>query len=204
MGAESLNRLEATGDFAFDGVSYRRSEKPEHAEPALENRCPRSMPSTSPAHGTPSTRRLRARTHDGAEPSELVGEQWVILWTLGARSGNVRKTPLVRVADGASYAVIGSMGGAPNNPNWVHNLRANPVANPGGSEVKELSVREVDGDEKAKWWSVATSVWPGLRRLPGGDRTGDPPLRARPQRNSSGRPAAALSAKAGDGKMIRQ
>ena len=64
----------------------------------------------------------------GVEPSQIVGEQWVILWTLGARSGNVRKTPLVRVADGDSYAVIGSMGGMPNNPNWVHNLRANPVA----------------------------------------------------------------------------
>ena len=98
---------------------------------------------------------------DGAEPSEIVGEQWVILWTLGAKSGNVRKTPLVRVADGASYAVIGSMGGAPNNPNWVQNLRANPMARiQDGSELKELSVREVDGDEKAKWWSVATKVWP--------------------------------------------
>ena len=98
---------------------------------------------------------------DGAAPSEIVGEHWVILWTLGAKSGNVRKTPLVRVADGASYAVIGSMGGAPNNPNWVHNLRANPIARvQDGSELKDLSVREVDGDEKAKWWSVATKVWP--------------------------------------------
>ena len=49
---------------------------------------------------------------DGAEPSDLVGDQWFILWTLGARSGKVRKTPLVRVADGEGrYAVIGSQGG---------------------------------------------------------------------------------------------
>ena len=58
----------------------------------------------------------------GAESSQLVGEQWIILWTLGARSGNVRKTPLVRVNDGERYAVIGSMGGAPTHPSWVHNF----------------------------------------------------------------------------------
>ncbi|HKY15599.1 MAG TPA: nitroreductase family deazaflavin-dependent oxidoreductase [Microthrixaceae bacterium] len=97
----------------------------------------------------------------GAEPSQIVGEQWIILWTLGARSGKVRKTPLVRVADGSSYAVIGSMGGAPNNPNWVHNLRANPTARlQDGPDTLDYTVREVAGDEKARWWSIATKVWP--------------------------------------------
>jgi deazaflavin-dependent oxidoreductase (nitroreductase family) len=97
----------------------------------------------------------------GTDPSELVGEHWVILWTLGAKSGNVRKTPLVRIADGANYAVIGSMGGAPTNPNWVHNLRANSVARiQDGSELHDLAAREVSGDEKARWWAIATSVWP--------------------------------------------
>ena len=62
---------------------------------------------------------------DGAEASELVGDQWVVLWTIGGRSGKVRKTPLVRVTDGAGrYAVVGSMGGAPTHPQWVHNVRA--------------------------------------------------------------------------------
>lgn len=99
---------------------------------------------------------------DGSAPSDLVGDHWMILWTIGARSGRVRKTPLVRVTDGAGrYAVIGSQGGAPTNPNWVHNLRANPVARiQDGATVHELTAREADGDEKASWWSRATELWP--------------------------------------------
>jgi deazaflavin-dependent oxidoreductase (nitroreductase family) len=99
---------------------------------------------------------------NGAEPSELVGDRWIILWTLGGRSGKVRKTPLVRVADGeGNYAVLGSMGGAPTNPQWVHNLRAQPLARVhDGDQVRDMTVREVDGDEKAAWWARATEVWP--------------------------------------------
>jgi deazaflavin-dependent oxidoreductase (nitroreductase family) len=98
----------------------------------------------------------------GTEPSELVGDSWIILWTLGARSGKVRKTPLVRVTDGrGAYAVIGSMGGAPQHPQWVHNIRAHGVARlQDGSEVRDFTVREADGDEKATWWDRATTVWP--------------------------------------------
>lgn len=98
----------------------------------------------------------------GAEPSELVGDQWVILWTIGGRSGKVRKTPLVRIADGEGrYAVVGSMGGAPNHPQWVHNVRAKPVARlQDGDAVGDYAVREVDGAEKATWWARATAVWP--------------------------------------------
>lgn len=99
---------------------------------------------------------------NGAEPSEIVGEQWIVLWTLGAKSGKVRKTPLVRVADGEGrYAVIGSMGGAPTHPQWVHNVRANHVARlQDGDTLRDYSVREVEGDEKAAWWARATAVWP--------------------------------------------
>jgi deazaflavin-dependent oxidoreductase (nitroreductase family) len=99
---------------------------------------------------------------NGAEPSELVGEQWIILWTLGARSGKVRKTPLVRVADGEGrYAVIGSLGGAPTHPQWVHNVRANPIARlQDGDAVGDYSVHEAQGDEKATWWARSTEVWP--------------------------------------------
>jgi deazaflavin-dependent oxidoreductase (nitroreductase family) len=98
----------------------------------------------------------------GSEPSELVGDQWIVLWTLGAKSGKVRKTPLVRVADGEGrYAVIGSMGGAPSHPQWVHNVRARPVARlQDGAEVRDHDVREVDGEEKAAWWARAVAVWP--------------------------------------------
>jgi deazaflavin-dependent oxidoreductase (nitroreductase family) len=98
----------------------------------------------------------------GSEPSALVGDSWIILWTLGAKSGKVRKTPLVRVADGqGNYAVLGSMGGAPTHPQWVHNLRGTPVARlQDGAEVVEFSVREVDGDERTAWWDRARAVWP--------------------------------------------
>ncbi|MCB0962132.1 MAG: nitroreductase family deazaflavin-dependent oxidoreductase [Acidimicrobiales bacterium] len=98
----------------------------------------------------------------GTEPSELVGDRWIVLWTVGATSGKVRKTPLVRVADGEGrYAVIGSQGGAPTDPAWVHNLRAHGVARvQDGASVTDLAVREADGDEKATWWARATEVWP--------------------------------------------
>lgn len=104
----------------------------------------------------------RYERSNGAEPSELVGDRWIVLWTLGARSGKVRKTPLVRIADEAGrYAVIGSMGGTPNDPQWVHNLRARPVARVhDGERLVDCRVREVDGDEKAAWWARAVQVWP--------------------------------------------
>jgi F420H(2)-dependent quinone reductase len=98
----------------------------------------------------------------GSQPSAIVGENWIVLWTLGAKSGKVRKTPLVRVADGeGNYAVIGSQGGAPTNPQWVHNLRANPVARlQDGADVVEFTVREVEGDERSTWWDRGAAVWP--------------------------------------------
>ncbi len=98
----------------------------------------------------------------GAEPSELVGDQWIVLWTVGTKSGKVRKTPLVRVADGdGRYAVIGSAGGAPSHPQWARNLQANPIARlQDGDAVNDYVVREADGDEKATWWARATEVWP--------------------------------------------
>jgi deazaflavin-dependent oxidoreductase (nitroreductase family) len=98
----------------------------------------------------------------GTEPSAMVGDDWIILWTLGAKSGKVRKTPLVKVADGEGrYAVVGSQGGAPTNPQWVHNLRAHPAARlQDGPEALDFTVREVTGDEKATWWARATAAWP--------------------------------------------
>jgi deazaflavin-dependent oxidoreductase (nitroreductase family) len=98
----------------------------------------------------------------GTEPSDLVGDEWIVLWTIGARSGKVRKTPLVRVADGEGrYAVIGSMGGAPTHPQWVHNVRARAIARlQDGERVRDFSVTEVDGAERDEWWARAVQVWP--------------------------------------------
>ena len=100
---------------------------------------------------------------DGSEPSALVGDEWIILWTIGAKTGNVRKTPLVRVTDGeGTYAVFGSMGGAPTHPVWVYNLRANPVVEiRDHTVVKPMRVREVsDETERARLWKLAVAAYP--------------------------------------------
>ncbi len=126
----------------------------------------------------------------GAEPSAIVGDQWIILWTLGARSGKVRKTPLVRVSDGEGrYAVIGSMGGAPTHPQWVHNVRANPTARlqDGPERPRLLGPRGRRRREGGLVGPSHRSV-ARLRRLPGGDRTADPALRPRPDQLTAGRP----------------
>jgi deazaflavin-dependent oxidoreductase (nitroreductase family) len=97
----------------------------------------------------------------GAEGADFMGGPCVILTTKGAKTGKLRKTPLIRVTDGESYVVIGSLGGAPTHPQWVHNLRATPLARlQDGPTLHDCTVREVVGDEKSRWWKLATSVWP--------------------------------------------
>jgi deazaflavin-dependent oxidoreductase (nitroreductase family) len=97
----------------------------------------------------------------GAEGAEFMGGTCVILTSRGAKTGRLRKTPLIRVTDGTSYVVIGSLGGAPTHPQWVHNLRAEPTALvQDGAAVHELAAREVEGPEKADWWRLATAEWP--------------------------------------------
>jgi deazaflavin-dependent oxidoreductase (nitroreductase family) len=98
---------------------------------------------------------------DGVEGGEMQGAPCIILTTLGAKSGKLRKTPLIQVTDGINYAVVGSMGGAPNSPQWVHNLRTNPVAElQDHASRREYSVREVEGEEKAAWWERSVEAWP--------------------------------------------
>lgn len=98
---------------------------------------------------------------DGAEGAEFMGGPCIILTTKGARSGKLRKTPLIQVTDGTSYVVIGSMGGAPDHPQWVHNLRANPLVElQDGAVRRDYTAREVTDDEKSTWWTLATGVWP--------------------------------------------
>ena len=85
----------------------------------------------------------------------------IILTSVGARTGKVRKTPLMRVEHEGRYAVVGSMGGAPNNPVWVYNLRKNPqVELQDGPQRREYTVRLADGEERARWWERAVEVWP--------------------------------------------
>ena len=98
---------------------------------------------------------------DGREGAELEGKPCIILWTKGRHSGKVRKTPLMRVNDGDRYAVVASMGGAPNHPVWYLNLVANPtVSLQDGPELRDYTAHVAKGDEKKKWWARATAVWP--------------------------------------------
>lgn len=127
-------------------------------------RCPRFDAEYEPSPWEPITTEVeRYERSGGTEPSELVGDQWIILWTIGAQSEKVRETPLVQASPmgRVSYTVIGSMGGAPSHPQWVHNVRARPMARlQDGDAVRDVTVREVDGDEKAAWWARAVAVWP--------------------------------------------
>lgn len=86
----------------------------------------------------------------------------IVVTMRGNKSGNVRKIALMRVEDDGEYALVGSKGGAPADPVWVHNLRANPdeVTIQDGPEPFEASVREVSGDERAAWWDRAVAAFP--------------------------------------------
>jgi deazaflavin-dependent oxidoreductase (nitroreductase family) len=86
----------------------------------------------------------------------------VIVTHTGHRTGAIRKTPLMRVKDGANYVLIGSVGGAPSNPVWVNNLRANPnVELRDHAVVQPMRVREVsDEHERARLWKLAVAAYP--------------------------------------------
>ncbi len=85
----------------------------------------------------------------------------VVLTTIGAKSGKVRKTPLMRVEHDGSYAVVASLGGAPKNPGWYYNVKADPhVTLRDATQVFDLVAREVTGDEKAVWWERAVAAYP--------------------------------------------
>ena len=83
-----------------------------------------------------------------------------IFWNRGVRSGKVRKTPLMRVEHGGTYAMVASRGGAPKDPAWVANLRAHPeVTVQDGPESWDGVAREVHGAEKAEWWERAVAAY---------------------------------------------
>jgi deazaflavin-dependent oxidoreductase (nitroreductase family) len=97
----------------------------------------------------------------GTEGTVLEGAPCVILTTRGRKSGNLRKSALMRVEHDGSYAVVASMGGAPEHPKWYLNLEANPdVTLQDGPTVVGLRARTATPEEKAEWWPRATAVWP--------------------------------------------
>jgi deazaflavin-dependent oxidoreductase (nitroreductase family) len=103
----------------------------------------------------------RYEATDGREGAELRGRPVIVLTSVGARTGKLRKTPLMRVEHDGVYAVVASLGGAPKHPVWYHNLKKNPHVELQDRDVKrDYRAREVDGEEKQVWWERAVETWP--------------------------------------------
>ena len=102
----------------------------------------------------------RFEASGGAE-GNMDGMSIIVLTSVGAKSGKLRKTPLMRVEHNGEYAVVASLGGAPNNPVWYHNLKKNPhVELQDGSVKRDYIAREVTGPEKDVWWERAVAAFP--------------------------------------------
>ena len=88
------------------------------------------------------------------------GHRVIILTSVGAKTGKIRKTPLMRVEHDGDYAVVASLGGAPQNPVWYNNLAANPhVELQDGPAKQDYQAREVHGAEYATWWERAAAAF---------------------------------------------
>ena len=101
---------------------------------------------------------LRTGTTDGVT---MKGLPIVLVTYRGARTGKLRKTPLMRVSHDGRYAAVASNGGQPTNPQWYASLRAEPVVDvQDGTVTREYTARELSGDEKALWWRRAVAAYP--------------------------------------------
>jgi len=100
----------------------------------------------------------------GREANTLLDTGWpvVIITSLGAKSGKLRKSPVMRVAHDGEWALVASKGGAPENPEWYWNLvaRPNEVMIQDGPVPVDVTVRELAGDERELWWERAVAAYP--------------------------------------------
>jgi F420H(2)-dependent quinone reductase len=97
----------------------------------------------------------------GAEGNTMGGKPVIILTTIGAKTGKIRKTPLMRVEHNGKYAVVASKGGAPTHPVWYYNISAHPeVKLQDGPTVRDMIAHEATGEEKREWWERAVAAWP--------------------------------------------
>ena len=123
------------------------------------------MPLTGEYEPSPSSwSRDQVETYErsgGAAGNELNGKPVIILTSTGAKSGKLRKTPLMRVEHDGEYAVVASLGGAPTHPVWYYNLTTDPhVELQDGPARKDYVAREVQGAEREAWWERAVAAWP--------------------------------------------
>jgi deazaflavin-dependent oxidoreductase (nitroreductase family) len=123
------------------------------------------MPLTGEYAPSPRTRaRTQAEEYeasDGTRENTMNGYPIIVITTVGARTGKLRKTPLMRVEHDGEYVVVASMGGAPTHPVWYHNLKAHPEAMlQDGAERMDVVARELSGEERAVWWERAVAAFP--------------------------------------------
>lgn len=103
----------------------------------------------------------RYEASSGTVATTLRGRPVIVLTSVGAKTGNVRKTALMRVEHEGAYAVVASLGGAPEHPVWYHNLKANShVELQDGAKIRDYTAREVSGAERDLWWQRAVATWP--------------------------------------------
>ncbi|NYE21220.1 nitroreductase family deazaflavin-dependent oxidoreductase [Microbacterium immunditiarum] len=97
----------------------------------------------------------------GAEANELRGKPIIVLTTVGAKTGALRKTALMRVEHDGRYAVVASKGGSPDEPKWAGNMRKHPhVELQDGPVKKDYLAHEAAGAERDEWWARAVEAWP--------------------------------------------
>jgi deazaflavin-dependent oxidoreductase (nitroreductase family) len=107
----------------------------------------------------------RFEASGGSEANLLRGVPIIVLTTVGAKSGALRKTALMRVEHDGCYGVVASKGGAPDEPRWAENMRRHPhVELQDGAVKRDYLARELSGDERAEWWGYSTAVWPDYDR----------------------------------------
>jgi deazaflavin-dependent oxidoreductase (nitroreductase family) len=98
---------------------------------------------------------------DGREGNTMKDLPVIVLTTKGARTGNIRKSPLMRVEHDGKYLIVASLGGAPSHPVWYHNVVANPTVEiQDGATRQDMATRELDGDEREVWWKRAVDAFP--------------------------------------------
>jgi deazaflavin-dependent oxidoreductase (nitroreductase family) len=93
--------------------------------------------------------------------AEILDRPIVLFTTTGAKTGEKRYVPLMRVEDGGRYAMVASKGGDPKHPFWYFNVKANPeVTVQDGDRIATMTAREVDGAERERWWKLAVQAYP--------------------------------------------
>ncbi|HTW11987.1 MAG TPA: nitroreductase family deazaflavin-dependent oxidoreductase [Solirubrobacteraceae bacterium] len=97
----------------------------------------------------------------GTNGNTLRGVPVVVITSLGASSGKLRKNPVMRVEHGGTYAAVASKGGTPDDPGWARNMRAHALVElQDGPGKRDYTAHEASGGERELWWARALEVWP--------------------------------------------